>query len=98
MSEFYQWALIAFILFGIGLAVWRGGQANPEGTGRLARRMSRVEVELKGKATADDVTALATQVAELKSEMAGDRRVNELTYNAVKRLEGYFIQKGTEAK
>ena len=94
MSELYQWAIIAFILLGIGVAVWRGGQANPESTGKLARRLSRVELDLKEKATAVDVAALAKEVGELKSEMAGDRRVNQLTYDAVRRLEKYFIQKG----
>lgn len=96
--SYFEMAIIAFILAGIAVAVWKGGQANPESTGKLARRMARVELELKEKATVGDVAALGTEIAELKSEMAGDRRVNQLTYESVKRLEGYFIQKGTEAK
>lgn len=101
MSDIYQLAIIAFICLGIFVA-WRAGQANPEGTGRLARRIGKVETELKGKATTEDVASVKTDVAEvegkitaLQAEIAGDRRVNQLTYEAVRRLEDYFLRKGT---
>ncbi len=101
MSDFYQLAIIAFILLGVFIA-WRAGQANPEGTGRLARRIGKVETELKDKATTADVAAVKSDVGEvegkitaLQVEIAGDRRINQLTYDAVRRLEDYFLRKGT---
>lgn len=97
MNDLFQLAIIAVILLGIFVA-WRAGQANPEGTGRLARRIGNVEKELQGKASGAAVAELAKEVAELKSEMIGDRRVNQMTYDAVRRLEDYFLKKGTGAQ
>ncbi|KTE24446.1 MULTISPECIES: hypothetical protein [unclassified Sphingopyxis] len=102
MSDVLQLAIILFIILGIGVAVWRGGQANPEGTGRLGRRLGKVEQALSGKATTEDVgevqneiASLNNKIARLEAEQAADRRVNQLTYEAVRRLEDYFLKKGT---
>lgn len=100
----FEIAIIAFILAGICFLLFRGGQANPEGTGRLARRIGKVEQALAEKATTEsvdtatrEVAALSAKVGRLEAEMAGDRRVNQLTYEAVRRLEDYFLKKGTGA-
>lgn len=44
MSETWpELAIIAFIIAGIAVAIWRGGQANPEGTGTLGKRLNGLE-------------------------------------------------------
>jgi hypothetical protein len=102
--SYFELAIIAFILLGICFLLFRGGQANPEGTGRLARRIGKVEQTLAEKATTESVdaarselAALSAKVGKLETEMAGDRRVNQLTYEAVRRLENFFLQRGTGA-
>ncbi|PAL25492.1 hypothetical protein [Sphingopyxis sp. GW247-27LB] len=93
MSDLYQWAIIAFILLGIGVAVWRGGQANPESTGKLARRLSRVELELKDKATTTDVAGLTSELAGVKARLEAEHELNVRTLAAVTRIESFLIQK-----
>lgn len=93
MSDLYQWAIIAFILLGIGVAVWRGGQANPESTGKLARRLGRVELELKEKATTTDVAGLNSKLAGVEARLAAEHELNARTLAAVTRIESFLIQK-----
>ena len=102
--SYFELAIIAFILIGICFLLFRGGQENPESTGRLARRMGKVEQALVGKATTDDVNDLSAELAELsgklsrlEAEQIADRRINQLTYEAVRRLEDFFLEKGTRA-
>lgn len=92
MNDFYQLAIIAFILLGIFVA-WRAGQANPEGTGRLARRIGNVEKELQGKATAADVAAVKGDVAALEAKIDAEHELNQRTFAAVSRIESYLIEK-----
>ncbi|MFV0642933.1 MAG: hypothetical protein ACK5NN_00280 [Sphingomonadaceae bacterium] len=47
-SNWYELALIAFILGGIGIVLWRGGAANPVGTGRLGRQLGKLDDAVKG--------------------------------------------------
>jgi chromosome segregation ATPase len=47
-SEWFELAIIAFILIGIGMIVWKGGAANPVGTGRLQGAVRRLQGEVKG--------------------------------------------------
>lgn len=92
-SDLFQLAIIAVILLGIFIA-WRAGQANPESTGRLARRISKVESELNGKATTKDVARVSSKVDALAAQIEGDRRLNERTYDAVRRIEDYLRGQG----
>ena len=61
--SYFELAIIAFILFGIGVAVWKGGQANPESTGKLARKQAQFEADLK--AVKGKVDAIETRVTEI---------------------------------
>ena len=40
MSQYLETAIIVFIVASIALIVWRGGAANPEGTGTLGRKLN----------------------------------------------------------
>lgn len=61
MNDWIEWALIAFITGGIVLAVWKGGAANPEGTGSLGRKVTG----LSGR-----VAHLDTRLGHVESELA----------------------------
>lgn len=76
--SYFEPAIIALILLGICFLVFRGGQANPESTGRLARRIGQVESELKG--VKGKVTEIETRVTEI------DRR--GATIADIERIEG----------
>lgn len=82
ISDFYQLAIIAFILIGIGVAIWRGGQANPESTGKLARKQAQFEADLK--AVKSKVDAIENRVTEI------DRRA--ATIADIERVEGQLAE------
>ena len=76
--SYFELSIIAFILLGIGVAVWRGGQANPESTGKIARRQAQLDADMKSvKAKVD---AIETRVTEI------DRRA--ATIADIERIEG----------
>lgn len=77
MYSWYELALIAFILLGIGTMVWRGGAANPVGTGGLDRKVASIDGELK---------RLGVKVGEIDSRVEDiDRRAAKVS--DIKRLE-----------
>ena len=45
-ENWFEAAIIVFIVVAIGLTVWRGGAANPEGTGSLGRKLSKLDGDL----------------------------------------------------
>jgi hypothetical protein len=85
-------------------AAHRLGQVNPVGTGKLARRLSAVELKvasLDGKLDRQDeaLTTLAGSAAEtargveaMRIELASDRGLTERTWSAVDRLQHFFIE------
>lgn len=134
--SYFELATIAFILCGIGVAVWRGGQANPESTGKLARKQAQMEADLKSvkgkvdaietrvteidrrgatiadierleasmadaKSARDRIESTATDIskslADVREKASADHVLIQTTAEAVKRIEGYFLQKGTGA-
>lgn len=46
-ENWFELAIIAFIMVGIGAAVWKGGQANPEGTGKLAEKFGGLDKDVR---------------------------------------------------
>lgn len=92
MSDTFQLAVIAFILLGIFIA-WRAGQANPEGTGRVVRRMASLEKELQGKASKEDVSEVQTDIAAVKAKVDAEHELNKRTFAAVTRIESFLIEK-----
>ncbi len=96
--------IVVLILF----ATWRAGQVNPVGTGSLVRRITQLEVqvaEIDGRMDGIDkavqqlvgtTDATNVAVAAMRLEMAGDRGVSERTWNAVARLQDYFIDQALD--
>ncbi|MBD3772106.1 MAG: hypothetical protein IE921_00820 [Rhodobacteraceae bacterium] len=75
--NWYELALIALILGGIGLAVLRAGQQNPVGTGSLDKRIGEIDGELRG---------VAIKVADIEVRVEDiDRRA--ASKNDIKRIE-----------
>lgn len=70
-------AIIAFIACGIGAAIWRGGAANPVGTGGLDRKLTKLGGEL------GEVRVKVTEIEERVEDI--DRR--EAKVADIKRLE-----------
>lgn len=104
-----EWAIIVFIVVSIGVVVWRGGAANPEGTGTLGRKVSG----LSGKVNtlSQRVGHLETEVAELSKEAATAKdilRIEQLidertqaqrdlldrTAHQIDRIERLILEKG----
>ncbi len=104
-----EWAIIIFIVLSIGTVVWRGGAANPEGTGQLGRKVSG----LSSKVTtlSQRMGHLESEVADLKEEAAtgkdiqrieqlidertaAQRELMERTARSIDRIERMFIEKG----
>lgn len=93
-------AIVATVLF----VAHRSGQANPTGTGRLSRRLSALETIVAGQG--DKIESLDNAIVQLvengvkttellqvvRIELASDRVSTERTWNAVDRLQNYFIE------
>jgi uncharacterized coiled-coil protein SlyX len=92
------------ILAAVLWSAHRLGQANPVGTGRLARRMDQLELKVaeQGEKMAGVEQAVlllsqtssetATAIQALRLETASDRGTTERTWEAVDRLQHFFIE------
>lgn len=97
---------VLLCVFGAVACVWWLGQRNPVGTGKLARDVRALEAKVASHGVkldqvdhslmtiADSVGDLTREVGAARIEAAGDRGINERTWAAMERLEGYFIQDG----
>lgn len=61
-ESWLELAIIAFIMIGIGVAIFKGGAANPESTGSLGRQLRKVEGKVGG---------LAVKVDEIERQVIG---------------------------
>ncbi len=112
-GSWLELAIIAVIILGIGISIWKGGQANPEGTGTLQRRVDRIDGDVKAlaarvaadaKATnkalgeiKDGLRALDTDIEGLKVSAA--ERHSDLAHvrQTVDRIMDHIVQKGMGA-
>lgn len=105
MSEWLQFLIIAMIVLGIGVAIWRGGSANPTGTGQVGRQVANLKNDVTGLSARvghieSDLEELKEEAATskdidgLRREFEGDRRINERTFASVQRIEQMLIERG----
>lgn len=109
MRDWLEWAITAFIIFGITYVVWKGGAANPEGTGSLGQKVNG----LSGKMTAlgtrvghvekeleelKEEAATTKDIARLEATMNGYHQLAERTCKSVERIERFLIEKGLGGK
>lgn len=76
MSDMLQWAIVAFITLGIAVAIWKGGAANPEGTGQIAKQVGAMRGELTGLSTR--VGFVEHEMEQLKNESASSEDITQL--------------------
>ncbi len=76
-ENWFEAAIIVAIIAGIMLAVWKGGAANPEGTGSLGRKVSRLD---------GDVHKFGGELVEVSRRLAEVEK-NSAKVQDIKRLE-----------
>ncbi len=90
--------IIAVIILGIGVAIWKGGSANPESTGTLGKQVSGLSTKVSNLSTR--VGHVEQELEELKSEAATAKDIErvealaERTFRSVDRIERMLIEKG----
>lgn len=91
MYNYYELGIIAFILVGIGIVLWKGGAANPVGTGRLQHDMKNVRQEVSAIGTRMDtldgtVTAEKRRIDGLDTRMASIEKQVDSVHTVTKAL------------
>ena len=105
MSQYLEGAIVAFIVASLLWFVWRGGAANPEGTGAVARRVNALRAEvgsLSGRVdkVASEVkklereSASTADIQRLEAKVDGKAELAERTWKSVDRIERFLIEKG----
>lgn len=102
--------ITAVIVAVVLITAWRLGQTNPVGTGKLARRLSAVELKVAEqgekltaldtavKTMAESTALTARELAAMRIEMAGDRGLGERTWEAVDRMQHFFMEEGFRSR
>lgn len=81
-GNFFETAIIAFIILGIAVAVWKGGAANPEGTGSLGKKLNTLDQDVRRldgdlKHVKDEFDKLNTQAATKAGIKRLERKVDD---------------------
>lgn len=108
-NEWLEWAIIIFIVLAIAFVVWKGGAANPMGTGRLSRKVGHLTGEVSNLGTRmkhveqeveelKEEAATTKDIARLEEKIAGHHALLERTSKGVDRIERLFIEKGVNGK
>ena len=67
-ENWFELAIIVFIIGAIAVSVWRGGAANPEGTGTLGKKFNRLDGDV-GK-LGGELNEVARRLAEVEKNAA----------------------------
>lgn len=97
--------IMAFIIIGILVVVFRHGRANPENTGKISRDLMTIkgevrELETRFEAIERSVGQMATKadLARIETKLDGHRELSDRTAQGVRRLEDFFLEKGVNGK
>ncbi len=83
-ANYLEAAIVAFIMIGFGVLIWKGGARNPVGTGGLDRKLVLIDGEVKK--FGDEVAGVKEQLAEVESRIEDiDKRSAKAS--DIKRLE-----------
>ncbi len=104
MNDYLQLAIAGLIVAAVLFSVWKHGRNNPESTGRIARRLTKLEetVSSQGQRISGveesvdrlrEETATRGDVEAVRVAVERDRDINERTWNAVSRIQDFFIDK-----
>jgi len=108
-NAWMEWAIIAFIVGTIAWIVWKGGAANPMGTGQLSRKLGKLAGEVSTLAgrlhqTERELAELKLEAAttkdieRLEARMEGQRQLSERTNRGVERIETLLLEKAVNGK
>ena len=75
-ENWFELIIIAVIMLGIGIAVWKGGAANPEGTGSLGRKVTKLDKEVIS--LTDKVTAIQGELTRIDNNAASKADIRRL--------------------
>lgn len=67
-ENWFELAIIVFIIAGIGMTVWKGGQANPEGTGSLSKKLGSLDKDFR--AMRGEVRSVERRVGDIERNSA----------------------------
>ena len=97
MSEnWFELAIIAFIMVGIAAAIRRNGQANPEGTGKLGAKMGDMDKDVR--ALRGEVKNIERRVGVIETESAKASDIERLERLVVRQGEQLDMQSRNQAK
>ncbi|QPL39372.1 hypothetical protein IT881_15135 [Erythrobacter sp. A30-3] len=96
-GEMMELAIIAMILLGIGFTIWRGGAANPVGTGIVQHKLKNVSQEVHALDTGyrrldNEIRALRESaasiegIANLKEALEAERRRTDKIFESIEGL------------
>ncbi len=71
-----EFGIIAFIVVMLAIVIWRGGMANPEGTGTLGRKLGTIKTELAQ--VQSEVKTIAGRVTEIDRRAATTGDIDDL--------------------
>lgn len=105
MSFWLELTIASIIVIGLLAAILKTGQANPQSTGQLSRRIEKVEVEIDGLTrrvgaieqtleTMEENMATKGDIAHLEKLMAKESEISKKTWEAVDRLQWFFTKRG----
>jgi hypothetical protein len=104
-NTWVEWAIIAFIVLAIAYVVWKGGAANPMGTGRLSRKVGHLDatvgrlgirvghVESEVEELKAEMASKA-DIATLRAELVGVKDVLERNERGLNRIVDILMEKG----
>lgn len=88
-ANYLEALIVAFIMIGLGVLIWRGGAKNPVGTGGLDRKLVHVDGELKK--LGHDLTGIRAQVGEIEN------RVEDIESRSAKTADIRKLEKQLQA-
>lgn len=75
-GKLMELAIIAMILVGIGYVIWRGGAANPVGTGTVQHKVNNFGQEMKALGT--KLSSFGDQISQLQENSASAEDVRRI--------------------
>lgn len=84
VQNWIEGAVILFIIGVMGFLTWRGGAANPVGTGGLDKRMTSLSAEIK--AVDSEVKGVVSKVGEIEDRLEDMEKISAKVAD-IKRVE-----------
>jgi len=93
LGDKLELGIVAFIVVGFAIAIWKGGAANPISTGRLQRDLAAIKGDVAKLKESSKGTVKAADLGHLRQDM--EKTQNERT-QAMAQLEAKIEKVGDE--